>query len=314
MADFVAKQGDSLPAWNDTLTYDDDTNTPVDLSGATVNFVMRAQSSTSPVINTAATIIGDPSLGQVAYVPTSTDTATAGEYNASWIVTFGTGGIQHFPTDGYLSVQIQENLESANQTIVELTDLKDFLNIPADDRTHDAELMRFMAGVTPVVEFIVGPVIPRTYNEWYDGHGEDEIILRHRPVLSLTSVTIYIGPVAYPLTIVANPAVGTTYSVELNQDRIVRRTTGGGRTSFPSGEQSVNVAYTAGRSAVPQNVRLATLNLIAFHYQTTQQSGRPVFGSSSPVDDEPGLAILGFFVPNSIREQLAPNRRFPSLA
>ena len=52
--DFVIKKGDVRPVLSSTLTYADGSS--VNLTGATVRFVMRAQTAISPTTNAAATI------------------------------------------------------------------------------------------------------------------------------------------------------------------------------------------------------------------------------------------------------------------
>ena len=81
--------------------------------------------------------------------------------------------------------------------------------------------------------------------------------------------------------------------------------------------QSVHVFYEAGQQSVPDNVYEATLDLVRIHYQRTQEQtslrlGSAGFGEED--EDEPQRPPMGFLLPGSVRERLAPNRRFPSLA
>ena len=315
MADYEAKQGDTAPAWTDTLTYSD--GTAANLTGASVSFVMRARSQNAPVTNATATIV-NPTAGTVSYTPTAADTAIAGLYTANWVVTFsGPTVIQTWPTDGYLTVEIQENLLTVNQTIVELDDVKDFLNIRSSDRSHDGELLRFIAGCGPVVEFIVGPVLPRVFqNELYDG-GSSFLSLRHRPVISVSEVIEYRGPVPWLLEQVPSADQGTIYSYEFEPPgRIVRRNVGGGTQTFPGGMETVRVTYTAGYQTIPQNIRLGMLELVRVNYQETQQAGGGRIGSAfSPPDvDIPAAQAMGYLVPGRVRELLAPSKRHPAVA
>ena len=133
-------------------------------------------------------------------------------------------------------------------------------------------------------------------------------------MLTVNSVTEYRGPIPYPLQQVPTPDLGTIYSYMFEPPgRIVRRTVGGGMTAFPNGADSVFVTYTAGYAQVPANVTQAACELARVHFQTTQQ-GRPRPGQSMVDDDEPGREIMGFFVPNRVRELLEPNERHPSIA
>lgn len=306
MADFTIKQGDAT-----TFAYTLD-GAP-NVTGHTVNFVMRALTSNSPVINTAATLV-TPASGAVSYTFSTTDSATAGIFQASFVDT--TANVT-YPTTGYLTIVIEENLTTVGgASIVALGDVKDTLNIPATSRTYDAELLRMIAGVTPVVENLAGKVLQTTFDEWYDG-GQYWIKLRHRPVINLIAVSEYRGPIEYSLAVVQDPAHGTIYSAMLdNYGRVVRRSAGGGVIAFPRMPNSVHVVYLAGQTTVPENIREGTLEIIRTSWQQTQQGGRPQFGTggSAAADDLAGQLIQGYYVTPRARELLVPNRRHPSLA
>jgi len=193
--------------------------------------------------------------------------------------------------------------------LVTLAETRAHLNFTADT-SHDTELQGFIDDVQPVIEDIVGPVVNATFDEWYDG-GAQVISLRHRPIVSVTSVTEYVGTSTYPLTQIATPDLGSTYSYTFEPGgRLIRRSSGGLR-AFASGAGNVHVVYVAGRAAVPANVRLATLELIRHLYQLSQQGGRPSFGAAG---EEGPWAPAGFAVPTRVIELLSPNRRHPSIA
>lgn len=199
-----------------------------------------------------------------------------------------------------------------------LADVKAALNIPTSDVSHDTELQDYISEVTPVIEAITGPIVATTYTEVHDG-GTDFIVTRHRPIISVTSVTEYRANTPYTLTQIASPDLGTQYSYEFEPaGRITRRIAGGGTQPFAGGLQTVVVVYTAGFTVIPANVTRAALDLIRINYQQTQQgTSRPALGSSygGGTDDiEAGSMILGFYVPGRVRESLAPNRRHPSIA
>ena len=311
MADFSIKSGDVLPILSDTLTYSN--GTAVNLTGASVKFVTRAITAMGPTTNATATIV-TPAAGTVSYTFTAADTAVAGHYQATWIVTFSGGQIQQFPTDGYLDINIEENITTpGGQTLVSLGEAKEYLQINTVDRSRDARLLRFIEQLTPVIESITGPVIQQLVSETYDGGGP-WIALRHHPILSVNNVTEFRANIPYILQQVETPDQGTIYSYMFEPPgRIVRRTVGGGMTAFPSGSDSVFVTYTAGRSTVPANITQAACELVRVHFQQTQQ-GRPRPGTGGLDSEEPGREIMGFFVPNRVRELLEPHKRYPSIA
>ena len=312
--DFVIKQGDTLPTLQQTLQ--DTTGAAVNLTGSTVQFVMRSLVSSTPVINAAATIVS-ASAGTVAYSFSSTDTANAGTYMATWTITNSSGQIFTVPTDGYLTVRVEENLvTNGGNQLVSLAEVKDHLNIPASDKTRDAKLLQMANDLVPVIEHITGPIIQRTIEEWHDG-GQTSIILRKRPVVEVLAISEYRGPVEWTLALVPDPNKGTMYSATFEAPaRVVRRGPGGSTFPFAAGLETVHVVYIAGRTAVPDNVRFGTLELIRINFSQTQarplMRGWPTDGTID--DQEPGREVLGFFVPNRVRELLAPTRKSPGIA
>jgi hypothetical protein len=313
-ADLTIKQGDTLPVLTDTLTYSDGSSP--NLAGATVNLVVRQLTAATPVVNAAATVTNATSPATLQFAFTSGQTAVAGMYVGTWVVTFAGGQVQTFPTVGELTISIEENLTtSGGQTIVDLASVKEYLNIGATDRSRDAKLTRFIRASVPVIESLVGNVVQRSYEEWYDG-GQHFIRLRNRPVVQLIACSEYRGPIEYPLVIIASPDKGEIFSCELDGGRVVRRTAGGGVIAFPAMPQSVHVVYVTGRNPVPLNIVEGNLELLRVNYQRTQQAGRPgIGGGPSNSEDEVGPTVAtGFFVPGRVKEMLAPHRRAPRVA
>ena len=99
------KRGDLLPIAFSTLS---DSTGAVDLTGASVQFIMRARDGTMKV-NAAATI-DDAAAGLVSYVWTLGDTDTPGVYPQEWEVTFPDGKIATFPNAGYNYVTVARDL------------------------------------------------------------------------------------------------------------------------------------------------------------------------------------------------------------
>lgn len=161
--------------------------------------------------------------------------------------------------------------------LVTLADTKAQLNIPASDTTQDAELAGYISAATSVVQWITGPILSTPYvGEVYDGTGS-VIMLRNPPILTVDSVTEYLGRVAY--TITAQPLGSTVdnYGYSLDDPasgKLTRRSAAGTPMSWLGGRSSVVVSYTAGRATIPADVRLAALLDIQDLWQKTQQGGR----------------------------------------
>jgi hypothetical protein len=104
--DFTIKRGDTLPSIRASLL--DGSREPIDLTAASVRFIMRPAAGGSPTINQAATVT-DAVGGGVLYAWGSDDTATPGEYLAEWEIAFGTAKLT-VPNGGYLRVLIVGDL------------------------------------------------------------------------------------------------------------------------------------------------------------------------------------------------------------
>lgn len=98
---FSIKQHDTSPSYTATLG--------VNLTGATVKFIMRLPGSSSTKVSESATITG-ATAGQVQYAWASGDTDTAGLYAAEWEVTFAGGVKQTYPGEDYYYVNVVPDL------------------------------------------------------------------------------------------------------------------------------------------------------------------------------------------------------------
>ena len=103
------KKGDVGIPFDAALTEAD--GDPVNLTGATVRFLMTLPSSDTPEVDAAASVVGTATDGNVRYTSVAGDLDTVGTYFVEWKVTFGGGGVQRYPGDGYGVVAVRENLE-----------------------------------------------------------------------------------------------------------------------------------------------------------------------------------------------------------
>jgi hypothetical protein len=166
--------------------------------------------------------------------------------------------------------------------LVTLSDVKNQLNIPASDTTQDVELVGFIDAATEVVEWITGPITPKVImGEVHDG-GFYAVMLRNPPVLSVDSVTEYLGRVNYTITAQPPGATVDNYGYSLEPGgKLVRRTAAGTVMPWLGGRSSVIVNYTAGRLTVPASVRMATLLDIQDVFQKSQQGGKDQSGDNA---------------------------------
>lgn len=103
---FTIKKNDRAPSISATFTSG---GSPVDLSGATVKFLMAPSVGGTPKVNASATIVS-ATEGQVRYDWASGNTDTVGLFYAEWEVTYSNGVKQTFPNDNYLHIVVMSEL------------------------------------------------------------------------------------------------------------------------------------------------------------------------------------------------------------
>jgi len=105
---FYIKQNDTSPSLRATLKDGDEV--PIDLTGATVRFHLRQIGSTTVTVDADATVILPETAGIVQYDWDNGDTATVGSYQAEFEVTFAGGAVETFPNNGYIRVEITDDI------------------------------------------------------------------------------------------------------------------------------------------------------------------------------------------------------------
>lgn len=192
--------------------------------------------------------------------------------------------------------------------LISLFDAKDFLRIKGNN--DDDRLQEFIEAASAVAEFYSGDLLPKTYTEVHDG-GDASIYTRHIPILSVTTLTEYIGSITYTLT---NQPLGHSvdswgYTVDDPQaGRIVRRSASGMAWRFVPGSGNVSVTYTAGMSTIPVQV-LAAVEFIVQHLWVTRRGAMPM--NPEPSDGESMVPGVGYAVPNRAIEMLETIPRMP---
>ena len=317
MPDYQIVQGQTLPIFEDTLEYSNGNK----VEPESVKFVMRSQTASEPLRLQGTSTVVNRSEGKVSFTPNAADTAVPGFYQACWEVKVS-GETMTFPTVGYLSVEVQPSL-SANRSplLASVQDVKEHLFLPNNDRTKDDTFESMIEAAGLLIEQQTGPIVPRVYDEWYEG-GSSSIYLRHRPsygfgttpIFELLAISEYRGPIEYNLSQVGTPTQGSVYSAMLHPElgTVVRRTAGGGTYAFWSDpshpQQSVHIVYRVGQEVVPPNVKWALVETIRWWYETTQPTGQ---GAMTNADGEPRPKAG---LPYHVREMLMPTKRHPSFA
>jgi hypothetical protein len=212
------------------------------------------------------------------------------------------------------------NTTGAPTELVTLDDVKTQLQIPATTGNYDDQLQGYIDAATAYIQQATGPILNRTCTEVHSGGGLT-IVLDDPPVLTVTSVTEYVGPTAYPLTQAELGTATGAYAFSLDDPQagiICRRFTGGLAGRFAGGYRNVQVVYVAGVVAVDPSIRFATLMDIQGLWTQTQEGGpSTAFGGqigetgsdgwtaspSNPIGAFPRLAAM-----------LEGNKRTPAIA
>ena len=105
--DFTIKQHDQLPELVATLT--DALSDVVNVTGATVRFIMTNKATTIKVLDVPATVVDAPA-GIVKYTWQDGDTDVAATYNAEFEVKFSDGRVESFPNSKYIAIKVFADL------------------------------------------------------------------------------------------------------------------------------------------------------------------------------------------------------------
>lgn len=187
-------------------------------------------------------------------------------------------------------------------SLVSLDEAYAWMNITNPPAGYDAKLQSVIDAAAAYVQFQTGPIIPQTFTENRDGGGP-YIYLDNTPILSVTSVTEWVGQSSYSLT-ASTVGSGGNYGYQVldaNMGKIARLYSGF-VGSFVGGQQNITVVYTAGLTAVPDDVRMAVLEDIRGLFTQTQYGGQLAGISESqdgwtasdfnPIGSFPRLAAL----------------------
>lgn len=181
--------------------------------------------------------------------------------------------------------------------LVTLSDVKTHLNIDQADTSQDAELNGFIDAATAYIQNLTGPIINQTFTETHSGGGST-ICVFHPPIVSVTSIVEYVGPVGYTLTEaeLGQPAGTYSYSIDDPRSGIIRRRWQGGFAGpFIGGDHNIAVTYIGGQSSVPADIHMAVLQDIAGMYQPSQLGPGSAMFPNSVSDGNGPLNPIGMF-------------------
>lgn len=192
---------------------------------------------------------------------------------------------------------------SAATGIVTLAETKTELRIASGVTTYDNQLQAWIAASRNLIEQRVGPMVPRTVIDVFDG-AKVSLTLTQPPVISITSIT----EGAYTLT--------TNDYVVSKPSGIVTRMFGQYPYRWLDGRQNIIVTYLAGVTGVwLENIRLANLELLRTWWVATQSMSRPqaLTGSGGMADDMTAQGIT-YYMPPRVEKMLGVSDLPPGIA
>jgi hypothetical protein len=109
----IIKKNDTYDVIEYQLENED--GTIADLTGASVNFVMGKKNK---LITNSSANITSAINGIVQYQLTEIDTLVSGTFLGEFVVTFANGKVKTYPSNGYITVDIEQNLDTSQNNIV----------------------------------------------------------------------------------------------------------------------------------------------------------------------------------------------------
>jgi len=190
MAEYYIKQGDDSPAILTTLR--DGEGEIVSLVGATVRFILRPVNGET-VLDEEADLVGDGSGGQVEYAWPAAITYPPGSYYGEWQVTFVSNEVQSFPTIGYDSIEILEELGTEQDVSIYppiFATISDLEGATGSDLQDNATAIRYLETASQAIRDWLDQRVEYVEDEeivmW--GNGLRLMTLPEMPIVSITEV------------------------------------------------------------------------------------------------------------------------------
>lgn len=140
--------------------------------------------------------------------------------------------------------------------LVTLQDVKRYLGVTGTE--HDVELTRFIGAVSRYVETYTQRILPVSdHAERHSGAGVGHLFVANWPIIAVTAVTGEQGPVV----VVNDPAGWAIGKVTMYSG------------VFPIGS-IYRVEYRAGYAVIPEDISLAVMECIAFHFRRSIDGNR----------------------------------------
>lgn len=161
---------------------------------------------------------------------------------------------------------------------------KDYLGLTST--SEDAQLHGFLDATEEAIErFCRRKFKSAAYTEYHDGHGLKNLFLEQRPVTAITGVWVdddgYYGTGSSPFPSSDQWTSGTDFALKRSDQSeknagclVALRGLGLGNGYWPKGDGNIKVTYTAGYTAIPEDLILA-IHLLASQVRNAAEKGIP---------------------------------------
>jgi hypothetical protein len=211
-----------------------------------------------------------------------------------------------------VTVVVNSNAESNTwSNFLDLqADVKPWLQMEPANQSQDPQLQLIVDMACQWVQNWIGrPIAPTSFDRRFDGWAGWNgayIELPYYPVLEITSVTEYwgaSGPHVLSEQTPTNQIDG--WQCDYMRGMLTRVFPGLVQKPWFPGSRNIEVVWTAGYNPLPADIKLATLEFVAYWWRNTQQASRPSLRVGGEYDS-PALAGLWAGVPGRIEELLEP--------
>jgi len=219
------------------------------------------------------------------------DLAQLGHYSYAWVTTSISGVAAGVSPSGDFDVY-----DPFEFSVLPLQDAMDALNIAQSNTDYDIEIAIMVASIEEILTQITGgPLFTETISERVKvGHGYRSLVLRQRPVVSVTSITDIASGTAL---------ISSDLDIDTNSG-VVRRKL---ELPFWSRGPYYQVVYKAGwGTSLPAAFNLAARIVLQHLWEVQQGPGqRPMMGGGDVTRVYRDTGV-GYAVPNRVLELMAP--------
>lgn len=188
-----------------------------------------------------------------------------------------------------------------SNALAALGSVKEHLNIPEADVTQDNVLIRMINASSAMIEdYLDRKIKTRTYTEYYDGRGNDRMLLSHWPVTKPTELWDDIGS---EFTDIGTRIALADYEVDGDGDNAIGIVLNGLR--FSKGTRNIKVIYDAGYSTVPYVIQESCILHVEFMYIMRQDRR---IGTQTKGKNQENITYRGD-LPDFVKQMVEPYRR-----